>query len=122
RQIAGLAEKVILEIAAEPKRPEYVSVPNTFNTAGGRANMPKLGITPNYGEDKVGVVVSGVAENGPAANGGIKAGDLIVELSGKSVTNIETYMVIMAQQRSGQAIEVGVMRDGKKVTLKVTPQ
>src|SRR5947209_18799820 len=94
RQIAALAEKVVSELASDPQRPEYVQVANTFNTAGGRGSMPKLGITPNYEEDKVGVLVSGVAENGPAANGGIKAGDLIVELAGKAVTNIETYMVI----------------------------
>ena len=36
RIIAGLTEKVIGDIAAEPKRPEYVKVANTFNTAGGR--------------------------------------------------------------------------------------
>ncbi len=122
RIIAGLTEKVIADIAAETKRPEFVKVPNTFNTAGGRGSAVKLGITPNYEEEKEGVLVGGVADNGPASNGGIKAGDLIVEIAGKSVTNLETYMVVMAQQKSGQALDVAVIRAGKKMTLKVTPQ
>ena len=66
--------------------------------------------------------VGGVADNGPAALAGIKAGDLIVEMAGKSVSNLNTYMVIMAQQKSGQAMEVAVIREGKKLTLKVVPQ
>jgi hypothetical protein len=31
-------------------------------------------------------------------------------------------MVIMSEQRTGQAIDVGLIRDGKKLSLKVTPQ
>lgn len=122
RQIVGLAEKVILDLASEPQRPEYVKVANTFNTAGGRGSSPKLGITPNYEEEKDGVLVGGVADNGPAAAGGIKAGDLIVEIGGKSVRNLTTYMAVMSQQRSGQALEVSVLRDGKKLTMKLVPQ
>ena len=67
-------------------------------------------------------MVGGVADNGPAALAGIKAGDIIVEMAGKSVSNLNTYMVIMAQQKSGQAMEVAVVREGKKLTLKVVPQ
>jgi hypothetical protein len=121
RQIADLAEKVILTLASDPQRPEYVQVASSFtpSTAG---KGPRLGIMPNYDETKEGVLVGGLTDGGPAAKGGLKAGDLIVELAGKSVKNLNTYMVIMAQQRSGQALEVGVLRDGKKLKLKVVPQ
>jgi hypothetical protein len=47
---------------------------------------------------------------------------LIVELGGKAVKNLNTYMVIMTQQQRGQPLEVAVIRDGKKLTLKVVPR
>ena len=50
--------------------------------------------------------IGGVTDGGPAAQGGLKAGDLIVDLAGKTVKNLNTYMVIMAQQQSGQVLEV----------------
>jgi hypothetical protein len=31
-------------------------------------------------------------------------------------------MVLMGQQQSGRALDVTVLREGKKLTLKVTPQ
>jgi hypothetical protein len=120
RQIADLTEKVILELAGDLKRPEYVEVQSSFTPTAGKG--PKLGIMPNYDENKEGLLVGGVTDDGPAAKGGLKAGDVIVELGGKAVKNINTYMVIMAQQQSGQTLEVSVLRDGKKLTLKVVPR
>ena len=119
RQITDMAEKVVQTIATDPQRPEYVLVASTFKRGAGTGKGPKLGIMPNYDENKEGVVVGGLIDEGAAAKGGLKAGDLIVEIAGKSVKNINSYMVIMAQQRAGQTIDVGVIRDGKKLTLKV---
>ncbi|MBM4069088.1 MAG: M28 family peptidase [Planctomycetes bacterium] len=121
KRVADMAEKVILTLATAPDRPQYVKVASDFTTSPG-GKIPRLGITPNYEEEKVGVLVGGVADKGPAAKAGIKAGDLIVEIAGKSVSNLNTYMVILGQQARGQPVAVGVMRDGKKLTLKVIPQ
>lgn len=117
RQIADLAEKVIVKLSTDTERPEYVQVASTSTPGMGKG--PRLGITPNYEEGKAGLMVGGVADDGPAAKAGIKAGDLIVDIGGKAVTNINTYMVLMGQQRLGQTVDVGVIRDGKKLTLKV---
>jgi len=57
-----------------------------------------------------------------AAKGGLKAGDLIVEIAGRPVTNLNTYMAVMSQQQPGQPLNLTVMREGKKVQLKVMPQ
>ncbi len=116
-----MPERIIIDLAGDSKRPEFVQVASSFNGSPGRSG-PKLGIMPNYEENAEGVLVGGVADDGPAAKGGLKSGDLIVELGGKAVRNLNTYMVIMAQQRSGQTLDVGVMRAGKKLTLKVVPR
>jgi hypothetical protein len=84
---------------------------------------PKLGIRPgNYESEDGGVLVEGLSPGGAAEKGGIKDNDLIVEIGGKPVKNIGGYMTAMSTQKAGTPVEVVVMRKGKKVTLKVTPE
>jgi hypothetical protein len=118
-RIVDYAQKIIVHLATDPQRPEYVAIAPPVSPGMGKG--PRLGIAPEYGGDEPGVLVGSVSKDGPADKGGIKGGDLIVEIAGKPVTNINTYMVVMGQQRPGEAIEVGVMRDGKKLLLKVVP-
>jgi S1-C subfamily serine protease len=82
-----------------------------------------LGIRPgNYETEDGGVLVDGVSPGGAAEKGGVKDGDVIVEIGGKPVKNIGTYMTAMSGQKPGTQIEIVVMRKGQKVTLKVTPE
>ncbi len=123
KKIVDFTETVVAELASDPVRPVFIEVKGgKQGGAVGAPKGPRLGITPNYESDKEGVLVDAVAEGGAAEKGGLKAGDRIVELAGKNVTNLDTYMVIMASQKLGQEIEIGVIRDQKKVMLKVTPK
>ena len=63
--------------------------------------------------------MDGVVDDGPAAKAGLKAGDSIVDMAGKPVKNITTYMEAMAAQKKGETIDVTVVRDGKKQDVKV---
>jgi S1-C subfamily serine protease len=118
----NLAEDTIQYLATVPERPKYVEVPAAKRSMG-MGGGPRLGIAPAYGEEgKEGVGVESVSAGGPAANAGIKAGDRIVEIAGKPVRSLETYMVLMAGQRPGDTIDVTVLREGKKQTLKVKLQ
>ncbi len=119
-RIVDYAQKIITQLATDSQRPEYVAIAPTFTP--GAARGPRLGIMPDYEAEKPGIVVSAVGKGGPAEQGGLKAGDLIVDIAGRPVTNMNTYMAVMAQQVAGQAIDVSVVRDGKKLLLKVTPQ
>jgi hypothetical protein len=120
RRVADMAEKLIDHLATVKDRPEYVEVKGSFSPGPGK--IPRLGIVPNYEEEKEGVLVGGVIDGGPAAKAGMKMGDQIIELAGKRVANLNTYMVLMGQQQRGQPLEIGVLRNGKKMTLKVIPQ
>ncbi len=121
RRIADMAERTIGHLTTVTPRPEYVQVASSFSPTP-RAKGPRLGIMPDYNEGKDGVVVEGLTDDGPAAKGGLKVGDRIVELGGKAVKNLNSYMVIMAQQKPGQTLDVVVIRGDQKITLKVTPQ
>jgi hypothetical protein len=118
-RITDLAEEVISTLATNEHRPEYVYVPSPVMTFGGG---PKMGLLIDYGSDKKGVLLEGVSPEGPAAKAGLKAGDLIISIADRPVTNVTTYMEIMRQQKPGQTLPVIVERGGKKVTVQVTPK
>ena len=62
-----------------------------------------------------------VVPGGAAEKAGLKAKDVIVEIAGKPVKNIGDYMTAMAGQKPGVTIDGVVVRQDKKVTVKVTP-
>lgn len=55
-------------------------------TGRSTANVPELGITVTPRRGGVGVMVSGVDPDGPAADRGVKDGDVIVDAAGRKVT------------------------------------
>lgn len=83
------------------------------------ANMPRLGVRPNYSDEGEGVLLDGVTDDLPAARAGLKANDRIVQMAGKPIKNLEDYMEVLSGQKSGATIEVGIIRNGKKMMVKV---
>jgi hypothetical protein len=119
RRIVDMTEEVMQFLATTKDRPEYQQVKSQ---SPGRTNVPRLGFAPAYGEEGEGVLVDSVSDGGPAAKGGIKKGDRIVEIGGKPVKNLEAYMSVMGAQKRGESIEVTVLREKNKLTLKVKPE
>ncbi|MGI6386033.1 MAG: DegQ family serine endoprotease [Desulfomonilia bacterium] len=69
--------------------------------------------------DTKGVLVSQVMPDTPAEKAGMKQGDVIVSLDGKPVDTSASLRNEVAMTVPGTAIKVGVIRDGKKMTLNV---
>ncbi|MFN4258869.1 MAG: M20/M25/M40 family metallo-hydrolase [Gemmataceae bacterium] len=122
RKIADLVEDITQELVQADKRPEFVKVAGG-STPRPSMNVPRLGIMPNYGEEeKEGLLLDGVSDNGPAAKAGLKAGDRIIEIGGKPVKDISTYMVLISNHKKGEPINLVILREGKKVPVKVVPE
>jgi hypothetical protein len=117
RLLADFSTEAVTSLATLAKKPEFVVVKE--KALPRPAAGPTLGILPSYSDEGDGLLIDAVREGRPADRAGLKAEDRIVELAGKPVTNIETYMSILAGQRNGDTIEVGILRKGKKMTLKV---
>ncbi len=83
---------------------------------------PKLGVLPDYMYEGEGMRLEGVSPGKAAEKGGLKEGDVIVEIGGKPVKNVGGYMTAMSGQKAGTVVEVVVLRKEKRVTLKVTPE
>jgi Zn-dependent M28 family amino/carboxypeptidase len=104
--------------AASP--PDYIKVENTQSQ--GRVGNVFLGTIPDYATEGVkGVKLSGVVQGGPAAKAGVQGGDVIVGLGGAALENIYDYMQAMNGLKVGQETGIVVERDGKRLSLKMTP-
>jgi Tol biopolymer transport system component len=90
---------------------------------GARAVMTAyLGTIPDYAQGDIkGVLLSGVAKEGPAAKAGVQSKDIIIELSGRKVENIYDYTFAIEALRVGQETDIVVERKGQKLRMKVTP-
>jgi C-terminal processing protease CtpA/Prc len=123
RKVTELTEEVLTSLLTRAERPEFVRVtsdesqPRPKRT---REDMPRLGVRPSYSDDGEGVLLEGITDGGAGAKAGLKAGDRVMEIGGKPVPNLQGYMSVLAGQKKGQTVDVQLIRDGKKMTVKVT--
>lgn len=66
-----------------------------------------------------GAFVNEVLPQSAAAKAGIKAGDIITSVDGKNVANFAELRVKIGTTPPGQEVKVGLLRDGKPVTVTV---
>ncbi len=77
------------------------------------ANLLNLG--PNHG-----LIVEKVAPAGPAEQGGILVGDIMLTLNGEKITNAQMAMDIIAETEPNSNIKIEVLREGVLRELDVT--
>ncbi|MFM9879692.1 MAG: S1C family serine protease [Burkholderiaceae bacterium] len=68
-----------------------------------------------------GVIITGVLQNGPAAQAGIKPGDVVVSVESKSPGNVAELLSIVAQLKPGTPVKFKLARRDETVELDVTP-
>jgi predicted metalloprotease with PDZ domain len=119
-RVVQFVRDIVGELQSSDKRP-------TFAVAKSEANSRSmgfrvyLGTIPNYGESTDGLKLDGVREGSPAERAGLKAGDKVVKLAGHDVRNVYDYTQALSEMKAGQEYEVEVLRDGQRLTLKLTP-
>lgn len=71
-------------------------------------------------QEASGALVSQVTPNSPASKGGLHQGDVISSLNGQKIVNGSALQVAVSQITPGNNISLGVLRDGKPMTIHVT--
>lgn len=110
------AAREIAELSANSRGPHL----RKFNIAVPGPGRAMLGI--NLGgtaADGGGVRVDGVSPGGPAAEAGVRAGDVIVGVDGKSVATSRDLLGAVKELEPGQNVAVDLKRDGKPVKVKI---
>jgi S1-C subfamily serine protease len=121
-------EEAAREIAELSGRVRMEHMPDRMVFLGRNPNRAMLGIAIGEGSEKQsdeGVPVLSVSPGGPAAGAGIKAGDVIVELGGKSLKGDkdnpprEKLLAEIGKLSPGDETTVRYLRDGKAGTAKL---
>ncbi len=68
-----------------------------------------------------GVIITGVLQNGPAAQGGIRPGDVITAVNGQPVGNVSQLLTAVAALKPGTPAPLTVLRGNGPVEIAVTP-
>jgi S1-C subfamily serine protease len=68
-----------------------------------------------------GAQVANVKAGSPAEKGGILENDVVVKAGGRSVADADEFVVAVRQMTIGKPTPIEVVRDGRHVTLTVTP-
>lgn len=68
-----------------------------------------------------GVIITGVLQNGPAAQAGIVPGDVITDVGGKPVRTVTELLSTVAALKPGVQAPLGVLRKDKKTEIAVVP-
>ncbi|MDM7914374.1 MAG: DegQ family serine endoprotease, partial [Candidatus Eisenbacteria bacterium] len=77
-------------------------------------------IADNYGLDHpYGALVNSVSNGGPAAEAGLKAGDLITELNGQQLKNRDDLRLKIGEMEPGTRVEMKAIRDGSTKTFQL---
>lgn len=121
-RVVNLARGVIEAVANRPARLTFVRMNPPQQTMTARqGSQVYLGSVPDMAAgDTPGLRLSGVRPGSPADAGGLKAGDLIVELGGKAVTDLYSYTDALYANKVGDKIKIVFMREGKRMETEVT--
>ncbi|MGH9520125.1 MAG: PDZ domain-containing protein, partial [Terriglobales bacterium] len=70
--------------------------------------------------DSTGAIVSQVSPDSPASRAGLKSGDVLREVNGDKILNGSALQVAVTSIPPGTKITLGILRDGKPITIPVT--
>jgi serine protease Do len=78
-------------------------------------------LAKSFGLEKArGALISEIADKSPASESGLQKGDVIIQLDGAEVTDVSELRNKVALMVPGSKVDLLVIRDGKKKTMKIT--
>lgn len=120
QQTLDYTKEIVTRLASMPQTPDYISVPSS-NTMKHAKFKVTLGLMPDVmGASTVpGLRADIVVAGKPAHNAGIRSGDIIQEIDGKPVKDIQEYMQRLSELTAGTTIPVKVLRGEETIVFQV---
>ncbi|MGC8667977.1 MAG: M20/M25/M40 family metallo-hydrolase [Chthonomonadales bacterium] len=112
--------EVAWRIADLPARPEYRRIAAPVQEGGPARLRASLGTIPDYSADVDGVMISGIRPGSAAERAGIRAGDILVRIGGRTIHSIQDFAMALGENKPGDTVEVAVRRGGRILTLQAT--
>ena len=120
QQTLDFSKALITRLANLPTTPDYISVPSS-NTMKHAKFKVTLGLMPDVmGASRIpGLRADIVVAGKPAHEAGIRSGDIIQEIDGKPVKNMDEYMQRLSELEPDTTITVKVLRGEEILTFQV---
>ena len=120
QQTLDFSKELITRIASMPSTPDYISVPSTNKMKHGKFKVT-LGLMPDVmGASRIPGLRADIVVAGKSAhNAGIRSGDIIQEIDGKPVKNMDDYMQRLSELEPDTTIPVKVLRNEEILTFQV---
>ncbi len=116
-RLMALITRDLVQADAAPEYQEQAAEPEM------RASLTAyLGTVPDYSKGDIkGVALGGVTKSAPAEQGGMRAGDIIIELAGRKIENIYDYTFAIEALKIGDPIKAKVLRGETVVEMVIVP-
>ena len=120
QQTLAFSQELITRLANMAETPDYISVPSS-NTMKHAKFKVTLGLMPDVmGASRIpGLRADIVVAGKPAHTAGIRSGDIIQEIDGKPVKNMDDYMQRLSELEPDTTIPVKVLRGEEVLTFQV---
>jgi len=129
-KVLNLVSRVAKRIDAANERLEFVRVERRDRDHGDAAPAEAgdpgeagygayFGSIPDFGELERGVKFADVREGGPAAQAGLRAGDILMTFDGKEVRSLYDFTYYLREHKPGDEVPVLVVRDGQELRVTV---
>jgi len=100
-------------------------VKNTVQTLieDGKIAHPTLGLTARSVSNDIasGAQIANVKAGGPAEKAGVLENDVVVKIGNRTVADADEFVVAVRQLKIGEPAPIEVVREGRNVTLTITP-
>jgi len=113
--INATTRRIVSELIGDGRvRRAYIGV-----AGGSRPLPPRLAV--ELGRDR-GIEIVEVVEDSPAADAGLRAGDLLVEVDGEPLRDVGDLQRVMVSERIGHELPVRLDRSGRLLRIGVVPR
>ena len=124
-KVLGLIAEVVQTLTTEEEKPAFVRVVEKVSDHSGSSSAPGTGYGPYFGsipdfsEPPTGVRFADVRDGSPAAEAGLKPGDIMVKFGDKEIKNLYDFTYALRAHKVGEEVAVDVLRGEQKLSVKV---
>jgi hypothetical protein len=99
---------------------EAASAPPPAAPTAGAGRRVSFGTVPDFAYPGPGVKVASVVPDSPAAQAGLRAGDVVLRLDDREVASLQAFSDLLRTLTPGQTVRAAVRREGREEVVPVT--
>jgi hypothetical protein len=122
-KILNMVYRVAVSLNEAGRRPQFTKIetaaPTSHGTGGGGGYGSYFGSIPDMTSEVKGVRFADVRPESPAAQAGLKGGDVLIRFAGAEIANLEDFTFMLRKHKPGEEVEVTVLRENNPLSVSV---